>query len=121
FCFPTPALGYGNPSAAERTGHPLLYNPFRPTAPDRSFGLNNIETLLRFGDTGTEALGGDLLRLCPRPFADPADPLAAVRRRHLVTVHSSDVDRPGISPWFWPAVLNNYNRITALSPFPVGF
>jgi hypothetical protein len=93
--FLTPAggdAGYGNGSAPERRGHPLLFNPFRPAGDDRTFALSNLEALLRYGDTGSAALTSDLFRLCPDSFQDP-------RTRRLVTTHSVDLDRPGLSPW----------------------
>jgi hypothetical protein len=102
-CFPsflTPAggsAGYGNRSAAERQGHPLLQDPFRPVGDDRAFAVWNLEALLRQGDTGSEALASELARLCPSNFADP-------RIRRMVTTHSFDLDRPGVIPWvFNPA------------------
>jgi hypothetical protein len=89
--FPTYPPGYGNGSPIERTNHPLLYNFFQPAPGHRVFEPSNLEALLRKGDTGSEALTSDLLRLCPVNFADD-------RIRRLVTTHSFDLDRPGIMP-----------------------
>jgi hypothetical protein len=86
--------GYGNGSARERRGHPLLFNPFQPAGDNRTFGVSNLEALLRYGDTGSPALTSDLFRLCPANFA-------GARVRGLVTTHSLDLDRPGVSPWVW--------------------
>src|SRR5262249_54443133 len=93
-CFPLFPAGFGNRSAAERTNHPLLFNPFRPGGDDRCFAPSELEALLRPGDTGSQALVSELLRLCPANFRDP-------RIRRLVTTHSYDVDRPGVSPWLF--------------------
>jgi hypothetical protein len=110
---PTPAFhafpnvpaqgGHGNSSAAERLNHPLLFDPFWPVAPDRAFPLSDLEALLRYGDTGSQALASNLLRLCPKNFADASDPLHSARRRRMVTLASFDQDRPGITPWFGAA------------------
>src|SRR5262249_51081445 len=86
--------GYGNRSAAERLGHPLLYNPFRPAADDRAFAASNLEAILRHGDTGSQALASELARMSPANFGDP-------RVRRLVTTHSADLDRPGVAPWLF--------------------
>jgi hypothetical protein len=93
-CFPDFPAGYGNGSLAERTEHPLLYNVFRPAGDDYRFGVWDLEALLRHGDTGSEAMMSELARLCPRSFADP-------RIRRLVTTHSFDRDRPGVTPWVY--------------------
>jgi hypothetical protein len=119
-CFPGTPAGYGQGSPAERAGHPRLYNPVQPTVPDRAFALSSLEGLLRYGDTGSPALTSELFRLCPRNFGDPADAAGSARRRGLVTVHSFDVDRPGITPWFWPATPAVYYRLPALASHPAG-
>jgi hypothetical protein len=122
-CFPAlpPRAGYGDSPLAERKGHPLLFDPFRPVPPDRGFGLCNLEGLLRYGDTGSEALASELLRLCPRNFLDPADPLGSARRRRLVTLASYDPDLPGVSPWFWAKTAGdpNYLRLPPREPLPI--
>jgi hypothetical protein len=97
--YPSFGGGYGNSSAAERTHHPLLFDFFSPQVAgganfDRSFALSNLEALLRHGDTGSAALTSDLARLCPTSFSN-------ARGRHLVTTHSFDLDRPGVSPWVY--------------------
>jgi hypothetical protein len=121
-CFPTfPARsGYGNDSAAERAGHPLLYNPFRPYAPDRALGLSGMEALLRYGDTGSQALTSELWGLCPRNFVDDTDRQGAARRRRLVTLASFDPDRPGVTPWFWSTSADDaaYYRLPPREPIP---
>jgi hypothetical protein len=101
--FPDPPAGYsyGSKLETERIGHPNLYNPFAPALPDRAFALSNLEALLRYADTGSAALTSEIFRACPQNFADGLDPVAAARRRGLVTLRSFDLDRPGITPWFW--------------------
>jgi hypothetical protein len=70
-------------------------------------------------------LTSDVFALCPRNFGDASDPGGAARRRGLVTLGSFDPDRPGITPWFWPANPTAYDRLkeTALLPSgpPVAF
>src|SRR5207302_5247586 len=100
-------------SNRERIHHPNLYNAFRPALPDRAFALSSMEALLRYGDTGSAALTSELFRLCPNNFGDASD--AGARRRGLVTLRSFDVDRPGVTPWFWldanEAVPKRYDRM----------
>ena len=70
-----------------------------------------MEALLRFSDTGSPALTSELMHSCPQNLGDAADPAAATRRRGLVTLSSFDLDRPGITPWFWAdANGSGYNR-----------
>jgi hypothetical protein len=106
WCFPEVPAGYGDGDASERKGNPNLFNPLRPTAPDRLLGLGSLEGLLRYGDTGTEALDGELFRLCPNAFRNPSEPAGSAKRRQLVTLHSFDTDRPGVTPWFRPGAPN---------------
>lgn len=96
----------------EIKNHPLLYSFFQPHYDDRVFSVSNMEALLRYGDTGSSALRAPLLSICPRNF-DPADslnagqtPNPAVRRMNLVTTHSFDVCRPGLSPWIYDRTPN---------------
>jgi hypothetical protein len=120
-CFPNYPPGYGNGSAAECTNHPLLYNLFQPAGDDRVFAASNLEALLRYGDTGSAGLTSELFRLCPENFGDPADPSSAARRRNLVTTHSFDLDRPGMTPWIWDAsAASSQYRLTAGHTYPGG-
>ncbi|MCI0457229.1 MAG: hypothetical protein L0Z62_09650, partial [Gemmataceae bacterium] len=119
-CFPALPAGYGQGSAAERTGHPRLYNPIQPVAPDRTFPLSSLEALLRYGDTGSPALTSELFRLCPQNFGDRTDAAGSARRRGLVTLLSFDLDWPGLTPWFWPAKPTAYNRLAPLTAHPAG-
>jgi hypothetical protein len=97
-CFPSFPAGYGNGSGGapgtERWEHPLLANPFQPAGDDRRFAPADLEALLRYGDTGSQALTSELSRLCPANFDDP-------RARRLVTTLSFDLDRPGVAPWLF--------------------
>src|SRR5207253_6960133 len=55
FPFPNyPSPSYTNGDLYEAANHPSLFNYFQPTGGDRVFQLNNMESLLRFGDTGTD-------------------------------------------------------------------
>jgi hypothetical protein len=115
--------GYANSTIselAERLRHPKLYNPFLPTAPNRAFAVSNMEALLRYGDTGSQGLTSDLFHLCPRNFGDPDDPARSAKRRGLVTVHSFDVDRPGVTPYFWTASGAGFNRLYPGAAYPYG-
>ncbi|HLJ91939.1 MAG TPA: hypothetical protein VKU02_01970 [Gemmataceae bacterium] len=124
--FPDPPAGYsfGDKLDAERVHHPNLYNPFTPAIPDRSFALSNMEALLRYGDTGSPALTSELVRACPQNFADGT--AAAARRRSQITLRSFDLDRPGITPWFWHGANGaEYNRwplpMSVGTLFPCGY
>jgi hypothetical protein len=101
--------GYGNRSPAERRNHPSLYNLFQPAGDDRAFAVANLEAHLRYGDTGSPALTSELFRLCPVNFADP-------RARGLVTTHSFDPGRPGVSPWLHDLASFPYEAGPTLDP-----
>jgi hypothetical protein len=112
-----PTEGYGNgkslPLADESIMHPLLYNPLRPQVPNRQLPLAGLAGLLRGagmleGDTNSEAMTSDLLRLCPQNFdlslaaSAPAAKIAQMQKaRNLVTTLSMDIDRPGALPYLW--------------------
>ncbi|MCI0464201.1 MAG: hypothetical protein L0Z62_45280 [Gemmataceae bacterium] len=38
----------------------------------------------------------------------------------MVTLHSFDLDWPGLTPWFWPAKPTVYNRLAPLTAHPAG-
>jgi hypothetical protein len=109
-CFPSFPAGYGNGSGGRRGTelwwHPRGYNFFQPAGDDRRFALSNLEKLLRSGDTGSEALTSELSQLCPANFRNP-------RTRRLVTTHSFDLDRPGVTPWLFDPAASAYQ-------FPLG-
>ena len=90
--FPPYQNGYATGAgAAQLTGHPLAYNLFSPGGDDRTFGLNSMEALLRYNDTTSYSITGDLLTLCPNTFSQQ-------RPRNMVTLRGFDVDAPGIAP-----------------------
>jgi hypothetical protein len=92
--FPTYPAGYQTAaSQAQLANHPLAYNLFVPSSSDddRAFSLNNMEALLRFNDSTSYSLTGDLLTLCPFLFAQQ-------KPRSLVTTRAYDIDVPGMSP-----------------------
>jgi hypothetical protein len=102
-CFPVfPAQGYGNGSSTERTNHPLEYNFFTPGGDDRTFPIAHMEALLRYGDVNSPALTSDLFRLLSANFS------AGPRQRNMVTTHSFDWDRPGVTPWIWDPAATAY-------------
>src|SRR5262249_33779534 len=102
-CFPTFSAGCDNSSGGapltERWEHPSLFNALQPAGDDRGFALSNLEALFRYGETGSPGLTSDLFRLCPANFGSAA---AGARARRLVTTHSFDLARPGVTPWLWP-------------------
>src|SRR5262249_39735275 len=72
--------------------HPMAFSPFMPAPGNPTFGLWNMDALLRHGDTGADAMVSDLRRLLPGSWSNP-------KVRQLVTLHSCDVDAPGVMPW----------------------
>lgn len=119
-CFPTYSAGYENAAPVEMGNHPSLYDFFQPTFPsNRSFGISEMEALLRYGDTGSLALKSDLFRLLPQNLSQNP------RAHQLLTTHSFDLDRPGVRPWVWPDPKNpqySYN-LSALgqgTSYPTG-
>jgi hypothetical protein len=114
--FPVFPAGYDNNNQVERDNEPNRYDP-KPTDNsgflldlDRKFALHNLEKLWRFGDTSHEALGSELLRLCPLNFNDP-------RMRRLVTLLSGDRNVGGAGPWGYHP--NNYESLNPYQ-FPKG-
>jgi hypothetical protein len=88
------ANGYSDGQSPELLNHALGFNLFLPGGDDRIFAASHMEAILRFGDTNSPALTSDLFRLLPKNMSN-----AQVRR--LITTHSFDVDRPGITPYIW--------------------
>lgn len=114
--FPSVPPGYGNANANEMNAHPALVNPFgNNPATYHVFPLSNIEALLRYGDTGSPALTSEIFRLVPLNFGNPGS-ADFLKRRNLVTMLSADIDRPGVTPFFWPGAPpdNNYTSIPNL-------
>src|SRR5205823_5514445 len=120
-CFPSynnpnndpnnPRKDYDNASASERLNHPSLFNVFQPGLEDRRFRSSNMEALLRYQETGSQALTSELFRLLSQnlnPQTSLAvgpdgqvkpDPMVATRIRNLLTTRSFDLDWPGRRPW----------------------
>jgi hypothetical protein len=120
-----PALGYETRSGStyneQDAWHPAHFNPFRPAGDDRIFSASEMEALLRHGDTGADAVHSDLRALLRTNLANrvalmPGD-VSGVKIRRLLTTHSFDVVRPGVTPWWF--VPSGYSLPTG-SRDPVG-
>jgi len=90
--------GYGNesPLAAagqpnERENHPFLYNPLRATGNSRSKDAIETHKLIARFNSPLDYGDSLLSKLLPTT-------LATAKNRHLITLLSADVGRPGISP-----------------------
>jgi hypothetical protein len=95
--FPRFPAGYANASGGptgERWEHPALAGSVWPTGDDRHFGFADLEALLRQGEAGPWIAPTDLHRFLPLNFRDR-------RVRGLLTTHSFDLDRPGVTPWLF--------------------
>lgn len=111
--FPTFPTGYENGSSAELQDHPQLYNAFVPytnnsSTYDRRFTAQQLERLLRFGDTGYAALSSELERSSPLNFNNPADLTGSARRRRQVTTDSTDRILPGLTPYIFDQSVSGY-------------
>jgi hypothetical protein len=117
---PTFPSTYQNGSNAERTNHPLGFNPVRgfPYLPwqvasnskyNLVFPASDLERLFRFNDTDGPSWASQLERLLPMNFNDPTNALLCAKRRLMVTTHSGDRNAPGVSPYIYfnPATLAN--------------
>ncbi len=89
----------GNPPE-NNSDHPAVYNVLRPEAPNRRFSVKDMAGLLRFGGSGSDAQGSDLMRLFPSNLINGSDGRAGLRR-NLITLLSADLDRPGALPYSW--------------------
>jgi hypothetical protein len=110
-CFPTFSdrryyNGTNQVAYSERKNHALRYNVFRavttnPTAnDDRVFSASNMERVLRYGDTGNDAMTSELFRLLPQNLGTQA--LSNDRSiLQMITTHSFDLERPGLVPWIY--------------------
>lgn len=92
---PAAQIGYGGWSAAERKNHPSLFNYFLPYGGDRTFDVSNMKALA-YDPTKALDIYSDMNKLAPTLFGTDA---YAKRARQLVTMHSMDPDRPGLTPW----------------------
>ncbi|HWG46291.1 MAG TPA: hypothetical protein VN688_26250 [Gemmataceae bacterium] len=96
-CFPFFPAGYGNASGGlggERWEHPALNRSLWPAGDDRRFRFADLEAVLRQGDAGPWIVPTDLHRFLPLNFQDR-------RVRRMITTHSFDLDRPGVTPWLF--------------------
>jgi hypothetical protein len=106
----------------ECMNHPLGYNFFHPskssygtTAKGRNFEDWNMESLLRYGDTGSPALPSRLFRCCPKSLAD-------ARIRRLLTTVAFDIDRPALTEQMLqqPPPPTGLHRVNLNRDFPRG-
>jgi hypothetical protein len=88
----TTVSGTGGPNSVPN--HPAVYNVMRPQDKNLLLNLPSFVRLLRLGGTGHEAISSDLVRLCPKNFAD-------VKTRNLVTSIGYDLDYPGSPAYNW--------------------
>jgi hypothetical protein len=115
--------GWNNGSAGRN--NPMLYNFFMPTMSyynsltrGRHFSPLNMESLLRYGDTGTPSQPSEIFQVCPLSFGDPTN---GPKARRLVTTHSFDVDQPGVTPWLWnPQPGVPLFTLQQGAPYPIG-
>lgn len=128
--FPTYSSGYGNADTAERTNHPVLYNPIYPkytaegsagAADDSRIAASELEAPLRYAGTGSPALLSILFGMSPQSFNDPADLLSSKHARRSITTDSFDFGQPGSAPWLnGPSTYEIAAGATAEKRFPVG-
>lgn len=82
--------------------NPMLYNFFMPAMSyynaatrGRHFSPMNMESLLRYGDTGSPSQPSEIFQVCPMSFGNPN---TGPKTRRLVTTHSFDIDQPASRP-----------------------
>jgi hypothetical protein len=127
FGFPAfPALTYLSGNTQERTNHPVLFNYFGPNAPNSTFPASEMEAILRYGQSGVPA--SRILQLLPNTLvSDPLDANSIANtamRRHKLTTHGLDVDRPGLTPWIISknnASNGDYSLVYNAGTYPNGF
>jgi hypothetical protein len=109
--FPLYPGRYQNGNSNERTGHPLLYNPYlvprNPTGVnDRAFGLANIRELMTRHDGDPRTVAAELARALSQSTNPTTTKVVAgdaeeLRRRRVsrlqLTTLSTDLDRVGLS------------------------
>jgi hypothetical protein len=137
-CFPTFPVGYGSGSPLERTYHPAYYDVYKSAYYNAITGTNDnvvfrpsdMEALLRPNnlagnvDAGSSALISNLTRLCPTSLGgmnSASVDLTAPQRRNWITTVSSDLARPGLSPWIYNPATSGYlvNGVTTPSLPPL--
>jgi hypothetical protein len=91
--YPAYPSGYQNGAITTQvlTNHPLANNTFGATGGDRVFSLNNMEALLRFNDSTSYSITGDLQNIATTS-------LGQQRPRNMVTTRGFDIVAPGLAP-----------------------
>jgi hypothetical protein len=104
------AATFGNGGATENTNHASIFNALRPRGTNLRFPAESMAQMLRFGGTGGDMLVSDPMRLLPQNLIGSGlSDTAARRRRNLVTLLSSDLDRPGATPYRFDTTAVNTN------------
>jgi hypothetical protein len=129
-----PSARWGNGNGTELTNHPALYNYFLlgstaqnvnyvppyqypPGGLDRIFGPSELQSLLAKWNAATDPVPStDLATLLPNNFYDVNNPTLAQKRRWLVTTHSMDIDRPGVTPFVWNPYDTTKDATTGIGP-----
>lgn len=83
--------GYDNDVIGERLNHPLLFNPIRATGNSKLLDGLELHRLHARYDSPLDWRDSLLSRLLPNSMNNPAV-------RHMVTLYSADVGRPGLAP-----------------------
>ncbi len=83
--------GYGNDSAQERLGHPMLYNTVRKTGYSQLLDAQEMHRLHARYNSPLDWQDSVLSKLLPLALQNPAV-------RHSITLLSADVARPGLAP-----------------------
>ena len=92
--------GYNNGTQAERTNHPLLYDPIWPGLPlypnsaNSRFPASNLVSLYNKSVLGSTNLNCNLGKLLPNNMSSPRIPW-------MITTDSYHLDRAGLTPWLW--------------------
>src|SRR5262249_32392740 len=118
-CFPNfPGSAYNNGQpTTELVNHPLRYNVYQPHGGHRLFAPSSTEALLRIRERGARVSGfytanGTFQTAYgnrPNTTFDQGQPYA---RR--VTALSTDLDRPGVTPWYYNLTPDPMKMITNL-------
>lgn len=112
--------GGNTPPASELYELPWLYDYYNPggSSDDRRFRWANMEALLRYSGTGSPMLTSELFQFLSGNFNDvTGDP--SKKRWRMLTLHSADLARPGITPWLFNPSATDYSY-TAGDPYPRG-
>jgi hypothetical protein len=121
--FPTFPAGYFNGSSAnppgnERVAHPALFDVFRPSlSDDQPFGYQDLQALYASGYTANNLQNSRLGQLMSKTLGEAN---ASLFVRYLLTTHSFDVGRPGLTPWLFNRNSTSYTVAagnTGVTPF----